>query len=176
MGTNPQFIVPPWRPLKPLVTSKQGERSPHGYRDVLSQFDVLHNPRYHARGGKTYCNIYVWDCTLALSCELPHWLNGLEASTPGVGRETTANVLLGMLLTGFGGWVQCDEFDAELKAGRGHPVVAAWQNPSGPGHIAMVLTGPEGKLHIAQAGRVNLFDAPLASGFGQHTPLLFWHE
>lgn len=170
--------VPPWKPLNPLVVNAADCRSAAAYRDVLDQFDVLHADRYKAAGGKTFCNIYVWDCTSALGCEIPHWTNADRAPCkPGMGNEMSANALMDwMHETGkTRGWRECDSFDAAKGASSGHPTVALYRNPGGHGHIAMVLPGPNGTCHIAQAGRVNLFDVPLQAGFGSKVPVFFTH-
>lgn len=170
---------PRWLPIEADVRNLPGKREGFIYRSVLSQFDVQHNPRYAPEGSKTWCNIFVWDCTRALGCEVPHWLNTDGNPTKaGQGNETTAN-LLHAWLRGHGkrfGWKPCTPLDAHEAVSRGEPVVAVWRNPSGPGHIAMVLPGPSGTLHIAQAGRSCLWDVPLAAGFGKHEPQLYTHK
>jgi hypothetical protein len=60
-----------------------------------------------------------------------------------------------------------------LAALRGKPTTVFWHNPEGHGHTAMVVpSGLEPK--IAQAGKVNLRNAPLVEGFGVGKSLAFW--
>lgn len=172
--------TPPWLPadLSGFITNKLDSRELMLYRQVLAQFRITASARYAPKAGKTFCNIYVWDCTRALNCEIPHWVKADGSpTTPGNGNETTANSLLGWL-RGYGkakGWAEVNEHQAHGMASEGLPTVAVWKNPKGHGHIAMVLPGPGKTLHIAQAGAKCLFDAPLASGFGGKIPLYFSH-
>lgn len=169
---------PRWLPIEGDVRNAPGHREGFIYRSVLSQFEVLTNPRYQPDSTRTWCNIFVWDCTRALGCEVPHWVDADgNPCKSGQGSETTAN-LLSTWLPKQGqrlGWSTITPQDAHLKVSGGEPVVAVWRNPKGPGHIAMVMPGPNGTLHIAQAGRVCLFDSPMSAGFGKHEPVLYHH-
>ena len=58
-----------WLPLKaPLTRNPAGHRTPADYVAICEQFDVTRAWRYQATLTRTYCNIYVWDCTTALDC------------------------------------------------------------------------------------------------------------
>lgn len=175
---NPAFNKEPWIPLKPAVISKPGERALKDYLAVMRQFDVLTNPRYMAFHRITYCNIFVWDCTSALGCEIPHWYNDAGETTPvGKGHEMTANKMFDWLKA-YGpahGWMECQDFEAQAWAAQAFPTIAIYQNPHGIGHVAMVMAEGE-NLHIAQAGASNLWNAPLARGFGKLPVVFFTHQ
>ena len=46
------------------------------YRAAIGQFRVDCNPRYQALdgGASTYCNIFMWDVSVALGFPIPHWV------------------------------------------------------------------------------------------------------
>lgn len=160
-----------WVAVDAPLTNAPGHRSPEALRAVLAQFDVLNAARYQPADGKTYCNIFVSDATRALGCEVPHWIVDEKGE-----RELNANATCDWLLI-LGpqhGWREVGAWDAVREAMRGCPVVLAWQNPNPrkSGHVAVMLENG----HIAQAGRRNLFDAPVEQGFGRHQPRFFVHE
>lgn len=172
-STLPVIPLNPWEPTLPAVYNGPGERSPLELRAVLAQFDVEHAPRYARRDmngdgrAETWCNIFVWDTTTALKCEVPHWFGG---------RELNANAVIDWLGS-FGnerGWLEEDLLTASEYASRGCPVVCCWKNPTGnSGHVAMMLPPRNNEARIAQAGRRNLFDVPISAGFGGK-PLRFY--
>jgi hypothetical protein len=162
--------------LEPKTTCCPNCRSPSRLVEVLASLDVENSPRYRVRDttgdGKpdTFCNIFVWDATRALGCELEHWWNGKELSANGL-CDWLANVGTHY------GWTEVSDFGAALAVVKGKPVVAAWRNPKGTGHVAMVLPpGEGGALRIAQAGKRNLFDVELTKGFGVHVPRFYMHD
>ena len=67
------LILPkrPWVASSAALTCGTLCRSPEHLRQVLAQFD-LSDSRYAADKTGTKCNIYAWDASRALSCELPH--------------------------------------------------------------------------------------------------------
>jgi len=155
-------------PVDAPIRNGPHERSPDALRAVLAQFDVEANPRYRVRDTSgdgvedTFCNIFVWDATRALGCELDHYDEN--------GRERSANGLALWLETcgPYQDWLQVDASTAGACAARGRPVVAVWRNPGkGPGHVAVLLPPHGAQLRIAQAGRSNLFDVPIVRGFGR---------
>lgn len=166
-------VLDAWRPTEAPVTCGTLCRSANHLRMVVDQFDVENNPRYKPRDGLTFCNIFAWDVSRALACEIPHWW---------FGDEQDANQTHTWLAGGNGqrhGWSQVDEFAAQRLAREGRPVVASWKNPNPkkPGHIALLLPSPEGLgIRIAQAGTRNLFDRPVKDGFGDLPYLLFAHR
>lgn len=166
------FVPDPrqWVAVDAPLTNAPGQRSPEALRAVLAQFSVESALRYRPRAPLTWCNIFVWDATRALGCEIPHFVGQRPHR-----RELTANGICDWLeSTGPGeGWREVDAWDAVREAMRGCPVVLAWKNPGkGSGHVAMML--PNG--NIAQAGRRNLWDAPVEAGFGRQQPLFYVHD
>jgi hypothetical protein len=170
-----------WRPLKTLgVTSEPGHRNPDTTHLVLRQFGLDTSARYAPREGLTFCNIFSWDFTRAMGCEIPHWWQPAE----GARQELTANATLRLLRMGaLPGWRACSPAAAWDHAALGQPVTVWWQNGYGSGHVAVL----EPRAHngdwrnglVAQAGRVCGYEMPLAKAFGaQRLPLLyfFFHE
>jgi hypothetical protein len=163
----------PWIPVDAPIQNEMGNRRADFLRTVLEQFQVTKSPRYLPQDGKTYCNIYVWDCTRALKCEIPHWLDDKPKR-----RELNANATCDWLeIVGLqADWWKTNRASATLRANAGFPVVATWKNPNPKhsGHVAMLVPS-QGPTRIAQAGKYNLFDAPLSKGFGSYTDeVLFW--
>jgi hypothetical protein len=145
---------------------------------VIQQFRVASNPRYRPdrQGrGETYCNIFAWDVTCAMSVEIPHWVDGDGNRTEdGTGAELDANAVIGWLETKgpVNGWKPVDAVQAQTLANTGHPVVAAWKNQGGIGHLAMVRPGEyaeESGPTIAQSGAVNFNRGTVEQGFRQHS-------
>lgn len=163
----------PWLPCTMNAVEQYLARSPAIYARVLDQFRVADHPRYAPKSGCTYCNIYVWDVTSAMGCEVPHWVDaGFAPSAPGKGFETVANQLVDMLSAGAWGWMATTE-PIEC-ANRGRPVIAGWKNPHGPGHLAMVRPHcVNGRIVVAQAGRVCAERLSLRSAFGARH-VTFW--
>ena len=115
----------------------------------MDALDVENNPRYDNTKGPTYCNIYVWDVTYAMGCEIPHWVNG---------RELNANEANEWLAKegASHGWHEIDEATALQMANEGKPTVAC-----SDGHIAMVSPSEPGdkeeygsNLYLSQAGGI----------------------
>lgn len=158
-----------WEPSQAVLTNGSDNRSPTAYRAVVEQFDVTYNPRYVKRDGKTFCNIFLWDVTRALACEIPHWWGT---------RELNANDIA-IWLTAHGadfGWKRITTAEsAAKKAALGFPTVAAWHNVGGTGHVAVVIPGKD-RISIAQAGAFNLWDEPLEKGFGTARPIFYSHD
>lgn len=161
-----------WLPIDaPVLTCGTACRGASHYLDVVAQFEVTTASRYQPRGGYTFCNIYVWDVTRAMSAEIPHWW---------LGRELNANATQDWLAVhGRGlGWFECQEPEVLVRVNEGLPAVASWKNPGGgPGHIAMVVPSTEldGRPYISQAGGKCLHRRPLAEGFGALPVRYFAH-
>lgn len=177
-------LVQPWMFYPLTVTSKPGMRSREKYLEVVAALDPVNNPRYIARDlnadgtQETFCNIFVWDCTRAMSAEIPHWVdqNGAPAKVGPPNKELDANAVAKWLETRgkLYGWREVIETSARGAAQSGCPVVAAWWNHSGIGHVAMIVPSPTpGVTYIAQAGAKNYLSAPLAKGFGRIVPKFF---
>lgn len=168
-------------PLSEAFTSFPNQRARSRLDSILDWFNVEDSPRYRPLGGTTYCNIFVWDVTRALTAEIPHWVDAdwlpCGQKHPGA-RETTANMLFGKLRDGAWGWRECDQVHAGSFVRGGFPVVAAWKNPKGPGHIAM-LTPSDDDILVAQAGAVCARRIPIQHAFGagrMPDVRYFWHD
>ena len=178
MSTPGKYVKPPWLSLDPEFVNGPDARSPQALEQACQQFDVEHNPRYRPQAGKTFCNIFIWDVTRALSCEIPHWVTSEGEPAPvGKGKELRANDMHGWFL-GAGrrhGWEPCVRRETQMHAEAGQPVVALWVNPmGGPGHVALVL---DAAFNIAQAGTRNFVGQSLLYGFGPvGTVHFFYHS
>jgi hypothetical protein len=167
---NPQR----WIPLSAPLQSRAGSRGPNVYYSIAQQFRVTEMPRYVAQPPQTWCNIYAWDVTKAMGAEIPHWYDKVSGVPMPVGKgsEMRANDMVTWLDQGNGGWRQVPGDTAKARAAVGYPTVVIWANPSGPGHVAMLL--PDGS--IAQAGATNLWRASITSGFGYRAVKFFTHD
>lgn len=149
----------PWKPVLLRILSN-ASRSPKSYVGACAQFDVAKNPRYVGDVRGTYCNIFVWDCTRALGCEVPHWTSGKV----GIGKEMRTPDMRAWLQDEKNGWKCRTKEDAIASANFGFPTIMSWEpTEPGIGHVAMLL--PDGL--IAQAGRHNLWKATPEEGFGK---------
>lgn len=170
------MIVQPWLPWPEVIVYM--ERAPENLHKAHEQFYVESNIRYRPWLGRTYCNIFAWDVTRALGCEIPHWVtqDGKPAPALGAGaREMNANSTFQWLSIHGGeyGWRRLATKDeAEMRADLGYPTVPVWLNSTGgSGHIALLL--PHGR--IVQAGRKNGVML-LEHGFGANTPDFYTHD
>lgn len=163
-------------PATPGFRCSESCRGVGHYLACAAQFHVATEPRYSPRDGNTYCNVYAWDVTCAMGCEVPHWVDGAgNPCAPGYGHELTINAAIDWLRSDAGlerGWREVNAAEAELRAGAGHPTLATYSAPHGHGHVAVVLPSTLGP-RIAQAGARNFFDRPMAEGFGS-LPLAFF--
>jgi hypothetical protein len=169
------------------IGSAPGQRSRARLEEVIAQFKVDTHGRYAVRDtsgdgiADTFCNIFLWDWSIAMGAELPHWVDdkGKPTQPNAAGsHELSANGLIGWLKAHGSryGWISSSEGAARLNALTGSPSVVVWQNPSGrSGHVAVVRPAPsEGEARIAQAGSHNFSDGLLSRGFGKVAPLLWW--
>lgn len=170
-----------WEPTTAPITSGTEHRNAAALVRVVAQHDVEHHDRYRpGNPGPTWCNIFAWDVTRALGCEVPHWIRS---------KETNANELVlwleghlhngGALQGPDHGWRPCDKPTARARALQGFPTLVTYSNPNPArsGHIAVVMPAgaPSGDdLQIAQAGASCFSYGPLASGFGPALPLKWW--
>jgi hypothetical protein len=178
-------IVVPWCPrwqalrVTPTVFSFQRMRSAQASNAVIDQFDLESNYRYKPARGYTWCNIFAWDWSIAMSCEIPHWIKEGEISYPQSwgAQRSRASVMFDWLIASGPkhGWKQVAAPYAVELARKGQAVLAAARSDHGPGHMSVVL--PE-SLHqgivTAQAGGSNWRRGPLS--FGELSPVFFWHE
>ena len=165
--------VEAWKPVPSVgfITQRPGCGG-EAYARVMDQLNVEKEPRYLPRDGMTFCNIFVWDVTRLMSCEVPHWVDEYWRPTRvGGGRETDANAIVESLHRGRWGWKPCSR--PRDCANEGWPVIAGWANARGPGHVAMVRPGAGETLMVSQAGATNGREMPLAQAFGRK-PVLYW--
>jgi len=153
-----------------------------------------------AAPGTTWCNAAVWRWTQMLGAEVPHWVMLDDAPAPDFAkgaRELNGNGVALWLtraatcrdcppasmpsgtcrLHPSGRWLLLQQAEAVAWARKGCPVVVAWHNPRGIGHVAMLSpdSPAKGEPLIYQAGSANLENAPLSRGFGNLRPLYFGH-
>lgn len=167
----------PWLPWPAEEMTVYTERTPENLLKAAEQFRVEKEARYRPWLGKTFCNIFAWDVSRALGCEVPHWVtNDGKAAPPFApgAREQTANSLYRWfaLFGGAEGWrpVESRE-EAEMRADLGYPTFAVWYNGNGSGHIALMLPGGR----IAQAGAKNGI-MRFEEGFGSREARFYTHD
>jgi hypothetical protein len=167
----------------PLYTNTR-MRSTEAYRAVIDIFDVENAARYKKSGGKTYCNIFVWDVTYAMGAEIPHYLDpktGVPQLSFSEGNQYQNAPRMFDWLRDYGagyGWNETSSINAIERANTGYPTVAVWKS-AGDGHIAMVVPqkNEDTGVMIAQAGAANYNHASLNKGFGSNkTPLYYTHD
>lgn len=182
------YVSNPAKETSPHYTNTAGKRGPEALNTVIDQFAVTSNSRYRPKNGKTYCNIFAWDCTRALGAEIPHWvLNNKPATSNTRGaKELNANATYNWLNNyGSGyGWYKTTASEAQKRANAGYPTVAVWRNTSGgSGHIAVIRPEGSGYIYtnargpvIAQAGGSNYSYANISIGFGSSkmSNIVYW--
>ena len=160
-----------WVPTNPSIRGDTSFRSAEMLNQIIGQFDVESTARYtpHKYGSDTYCNIFVWDVTSALGCEIPHWVDG-ETGAPRQFPDIKGAVELGANAT-YGwlgnhgeeyGWHEVSAEEAQMYANKGFPAVTTWKNPGGgAGHVQIVRPSEDGAydasrgVAVAQAGGHN---------------------
>ena len=152
-------VVPPMRP-NPLAWTKERLRA---YREQFAN-QGRHVKRDITGDDKdeTFCNVLVIDLLTGLRIKI---FKGL------------ANAIIRWLRSAEGyseGWRKIDRDAARQMAEAAVIVLATFENPVGPGHIAMVVEAecPDdcepGKIWIMQAGKINSHYMPLEKGFGSN--------
>ena len=157
----------------PLTSGTAHERTPQLLNRIIDQFGIETSHRYKETNGATKCNIFVWDVTRALGCEIPQ-----REIVSGRGLvEQNANMMIEWLRTTgqTHGWSRSDAKLAQYLANEGRPVVVGWLNPKGIGHIAMVVPGTANGVSIAQAGATCFRLGNIERGFGTRTVEFFTH-
>ncbi len=160
-----------WVPTNPRITGNASCRSAEMLNRIIAQFDVESTARYtpHKYGGDTYCNIFVWDVTSALGCEIPHWVDsqtGAPRQFPDIegAYEMGANATYKWLDEHGSdyGWIEVTAEQAQMYANQGYPAVTTWKNPGGgAGHVQIVRPSEDGAydasrgVAVAQAGGHN---------------------
>jgi len=168
--------VKAWLPAALRVTGNAANRDAATLRQVINQFNVESAERYRPnRNGKTYCNIFLWDVTRALDCEIPHYVDRLTGQ-PRIYPDTTGAYELDasgthdwLLRHGADhGWYEVSAEEAQYHANAGYPAVTAWKNnDGGPGHVQVVCPAHNGGydgargVTVAQAGSRNFSYAHL---------------
>ena len=158
-----------WQPTTPAIVGSESNRSAENLRAIIDQFNVEIAGRYVPRDGYTYCNIFLWDVTSALGCEIPHYVNpdtGEPMTYPNVtgSMELNSNRTLDWLLSKGSefGWREVSAEEAQNAANQGLPAVSIWKNPGDVGHVQVVCPSEDGLYNeemgptIAQAGRKTL--------------------
>lgn len=169
LSTTGGAILPEdaWKPISPAVVSTPNNRSPEKLRQVIDQFSVETSHRYqpYRRGNDTYCNIFLWDVTTALNCEIPHFIDPVTGG-PRQYPDLKGAVELGAVqtedwLVQHGpsyGWWETDARTAQEYANQGKPSVTS---AGSIGHVQVVCPSTGGNydpirgVAIAQAGSRN---------------------
>lgn len=176
--------IPPYLPYPVELWGTEAKRNAKVYNDVVRQFRVKTNARYQPgvrrQDGQrlTFCNIFLWDFTRAMKCEIPHWVSPEGGIAPvGKGKELTANGVVTWLHEHGKdwGWEPCSEASARSKTLMGIPCVAVWQNHTSIGHVAVVVPAGYDITYIAQAGASNFEFEPIRKGFGNIKPEFWTH-
>lgn len=161
-----QRILPPYYSIPDF-------RDGHTSAAMQFLFAVNKSPRYQPQkvDGRliTFCNIFLWDWSISMCAEIPHFVDG---------KEMVINATIDRLRTGKeDGWRDCGQDDAHAMAKTGMPVIVTWYNPHrGPGHVAVVE--PEKRLTVAQAGRICGYGLSLSAAFGAQrlSSLQYWYH
>jgi hypothetical protein len=151
-------IEPPPAEKPPWNTSFN--RSPKAITRIVEFLDVTRTPRYQPRQDISCCTIFVSDVTRLLGCEIC-----LDPSGAKRWYNRNANTMI-QYIDKVGipseGWRRVSSRqEAQALANQGKPVVGMWRNPSGAGHMYMVVPGEldsSGYPLVAQAG-AKLFSA-----------------
>jgi len=172
----------PWIPANPKIKCTKHSRSKENYDKIIEKFDVEKETRYSPRDGKTYCNIFVWDVTIAMHAEIPHWCDiGGNPSPPEAknARRMNSNSVWEWLQK-YGqkfGWKKVTKEDAFRAANSGKPTIAIWSNPAGNGHIVIVRPSDHiDEIYCAQAGRICSGRIILKEAFGGNQPEFWAHD
>jgi len=169
--------------------NKPGNREKDAYNAVIDQFNVAKNSRY-TKDNQTYCNMFVWDVTKAMGCEIPHFYDpktGKNASLPlikGQYLEMDANQMCAWL-DKFGpanGWREVSAAEAQKMANAGKPVVVAQSNPGGIGHVQIgrpdqgeTFSSAKGPA-IAQSGLTNTNYAHANDFMLKNQPIKYYYH
>lgn len=182
--TTPAWITAEqWAPLKPPanVLALGATRSSTNLLAAVAALHVTTAQRYAPDLTHTWCNVYASDLLGILRAPLPRIV---------AGRELTINEVIGGLrgrdfvfrdwtrLAG-AGWASDAKTLARLfdLADAGMPTIATYQNPTGHGHIAVLVPGHDRAhgIFVSCAGRICLERGPIAQAFGAVLPQLeFW--
>lgn len=170
----------------PPLTNGLGKRAAASYAQVIDQFAVGRNPRYRPRNGDTFCNIFLWDVTRAMNCEIPHWVDaqGDPAAPfhPGANEMNVNGTVRWLREHGVPrfGWQLANATTAQAHANEGKPAFAIWRNPTGGhGHTAIIRPGlfsDRRGATTAQAGSINFNHGHIRDGFHTRGPKYYIHD
>ena len=154
-------------PIVLRLTNDSNQRDAYNYARVIDQLQVSTNWRYAvSEEGNTHCNIFAWDVTRAMGCEIPHWVNKNDPRASSaidqdggfiVKKEDAEELVVNATVDWLNkhgkehGWKQISTPEpqnlAQNFANQGHPTIAIWENTrSTHGHIAVVRPGSIGWL------------------------------
>ena len=152
------------------LTSTRENRSPERLISIVAEHHLRGFTRYRPHdvdgipGDETFCNLFAQDVAEAMSVMVPRHMRANEL-VPWLGLDGKAF-----------DWEVVDAHTAQRMADEGQLVLVGWVNPSGPGHIAVVVPAlGEPGLWIAQAGRTNFTRGLLEQGFGGRVVTYFGH-
>jgi hypothetical protein len=160
-GSGAVLPTAEWVPTTPAIVSSENDRSPERLRAVIDQFNVESAERYRPRrnNNDTYCNIFVWDVTAALGCEIPHYadpVTGAPMSYPNVkGAREQGAIAMEQWLETYGaryGWRETDAQTAQQYANEGRPAVTTSRSA---GHTQMVCPSQSGQYDPARGVTVS---------------------
>ncbi|EGO62817.1 hypothetical protein, partial [Acetonema longum] len=166
-----------WHSVTPQYIYLSGKRTAEAYNQLIDQFDVEHNPRYVPRDDQTFCNIFVWDVSVAMGVELPRWVevnqvgDVEDATGKALGRTPAGHVIaegvetatelnaarLAKWLNAQGenyGWREVTPQEAQQRANQGYMTLSASVEIK---HIQVIRPTPDGRdygegVYLAQAG------------------------
>jgi len=145
-GTYDGLTAPPelcgrdvWKAMQAPLQSKPGRRGRSVYEQVLKQFAVGTNPRYSPDApDRTRAHIFVWDVSLAMNCEIPHFVgakeHNLSQTTDWVRHEGPMR-----------GWVRVNESGIYVAANAGQLVVAV---PKDPRLKGLAIVHPQTQAYV----------------------------
>lgn len=180
--TNQNYDFPTNRAMRATAkkTNTDDYRSADAYLEVVDSFDVENTSRYQQYNGNTYCNIYVWDVTSAMGCEIPHWVDasGVPTEVGASGSYELSAAGSRDWLANHGeeyGWYECSPDEAIEMANNGYPTVAC---DTAGDHIAMVVPQYEGEsgVQISQAGWKNMNHASVNWGWDKSYTLKYYYH
>lgn len=161
----------------PRLTSTPQNRSATRLMAIVAEHLHRGHARYLPRDvtgdgvDETWCNIFVQDVCEAMGAPMPRhrranelfdWLVIQGALT--VAAQTPV------------GWEKSDAHAGMAMAEQGCLAVAAWKNPTGSGHMAILVPSlGEPGVWAAQAGRLCFTRELLQRGFGAIAPDVFVH-
>jgi hypothetical protein len=170
-------------PGKPGRPSTHAAGKPAGILRILDWLDVGNHAhlRWIGGGGKTFCNIYVYDVCDTAGAYIPRvWWNSRAIADLLAGRTVTAlhgdtvhemraNFIFDWLVEHGGdfGWKRLFDLDtlqSEANAGRMAIICAQRTDMESPGHIQVIA--PENGAHAARRSPAGKVTQPLQSNAG----------